>query len=361
VSHALATAGLFALAGAVFLLPLIPAIVELRLKRDAQALNVIQQYAGDIRHFSFGFRSYAAELLTPLQQCVDSGRTATGMLPHGDRFLLLGRPEPALLLPGGSSEKVCDLVVAAGTDLTLPDGMTFMKEMYASRELIGGANCTYRAILGDGNVRLDCASAVTRWVHAAGTFQAEQDCDLYGRISSDREIMLRDGCFFQRLHAPRIVFGRTDTAAEAQGRGPSDHFGGPGATSVAASRRLVDGDLEIGRGEVVTGSIVSRGQLHIGAGARILGSVKSNRRMTLESGISIAGSVVSASAMQIGFNCRIAGPVIAEQGIAIGSGTRCGTPERPTTVSAPTIEVEDGAVVFGTIWARQEGRVVPRQ
>jgi hypothetical protein len=34
--------------------------------------------------------------------------------------------------------------------------------------------------------------------------------------------------------------------------------------------------------------------------------------------------------------------------------------ERPTTVSAPWIQVEEGAVVFGTLWAREDGKVVAR-
>lgn len=361
MSHALATVGLFALASTLFLLPLIPAFVELRLKRDAQALNVIQQYAGDIRHFSFGFRSYAADLLAPLQQCVASGGTATGTLPHGDRYLLLGRADAALLLPPGANGKTCDLVVAAGTDLTLPDGMTFAKEMYASHQLTGGESCAYRAILGEANVRLSRASTVIRWAHAAGVFQAEQDCDLYGRISSDCEIELQAGCFFQRLHAPRIAFGLSGAEPEPHGTRPSDLFNEPMSASVAVGRRLVDRDLEIGRNEVVTGSIVSRGELRIGAGTRILGSVKSNKHMTVESGVSIAGSLISASTMHIGSNCQIAGPVIAEQGMVIESGTRCGTSEKPTTVSAPAIAVEEGVRAFGTIWARQEGHVVPKQ
>lgn len=361
MSPALATVGLFALAGALFLLPLIPAVVELRLKRDAQALNVIQQYGGDIRHFSFGFRSYASDLLVPLQQCVASGGTATGTLPHGDRYLLLGRADAALLLPPGTTGKTCDLVVAAGTDLTVPDGMAFAKEMYASRQLTGGENCTYRAILAEGNVHLRRGSKVIRWAHAAGSFHAEQDCDLYGRISSDQDIELQSGCFFQRLHAPRIVFGLASAAADPGSARPFNLSTEPASSSIAVGRRLVDGDLEIRAGEVVTGSIVTRGNLRIGAGARILGSAKSNKHMTVESGASIAGSLISASTMHIGSDCGIAGPVIAEQEMVIESGTRCGTPEKPTTVSAPTIEIEEGVIVFGTIWARHEGRVVRKK
>ena len=361
MSATLATAGLFALAGAIFLLPLIPAFVELHLKRDAQALNVIQQYAGDIRHFSFGFRSYASDLLAPLQQCVASGGTATGTLPHGDRYLLLGRADTTQLLPPGAGEKTCDLIVAAGTDLTLPGDVTFAKEIYASHQLTGGENSTYRAILGDAGIRLGRASKVMRWAHAAGSVRADQDCDLYGRISSDLKIELKLGCFFQRLHAPCIAFG---LAAEDSSPEAAPHFdvaAEPISSSVAVGRRLVDGDLEIPAGEVVKSSIVTRGALRIGAGARILGSVKSNRHVAVESGVVVAGSLISASTMHVGANCRIAGPVIAEQEMLVESGSQCGTFEKPTTVSAPVIEVEEGVVAFGTIWARQEGHVLARK
>jgi len=358
VTAVLATAGLFVLTGATFLLPLIPAFVEFHFKRDAQALNVIQQYAGDIRHFSFGFRSYAADLLGPLKECVASAGTASGTLPHGDRYLLLGRPDTAQLLSPGNSEKTCDLIIAAGTELTLPDGITFAKEMYASRNLIGGENCTYRAILADAGIRLRRASKVIRWAHAAEDIHAEQDCDLYGRVSSDRKITLESGCFFQRLHAPHISFGPASLSALPNAAPRVGASAEPFSISVAAGRRLVDEDLEIPAGEIVRSSIVTRGSLRIGAGAQILGSVKSNHHMAVDSGAVIAGSLISATTMHIGANCQITGPVIAEQEMTIESGSRFGTAEKSTTVSAPVIEVAEGVQAFGTIWARYEGHVV---
>jgi len=360
MSAALATAGLFALAGALFLLSLMPAIVELRLKRDAQALNVIQQYAGDIRHFSFGFRSYASDLLASLERCVASGETATGTLAHGDQYLLLGRADTAQLLPPSASEKTCDFVVVAGTELTVPHGITFVKELYASRQLTGGKNCTYRAILSDDAVRLGRASKVIRWAHAAKSIHAEQDCDLYGRISSEIEIDLQVGCLFQRLHAPRIAFGLPAAQKDSAGALPLVQPTEPISSFIAAGRRLVDGDLEIPAREIVEGSIVTRGGLHIGAGAQILGSVKSNHHLTVDSGAFVAGSLISATTMHIGADCQIGGPVIAEHEIVIESGSRCGTFDRPTTVSAPVIAVEEGVVAFGTIWARHEGHAVAK-
>ena len=353
MNPALGTVLLVLLAGILFTLPLVPALMELRFKRDAQPLDVVQQYAGEIRHFSYGFRSYINDLLEPLRECVASGTTACGTMPDGDQYLLLGRADDKHFVSAGGPTATCQSVVAAGIDVVLPDGVTFAKEVYAAGKFTGGEKSVFRALLGEKDIHLRRASTVIRWAHAVGAFRAERDCDLYGRISSDHEIQLESGCAFQRLNAPRIVLGRSD-AQETN----------VGTETVAAilpgGRRLVDEHLEIQAGEIVSASIVTRGRLHIGAGARVLGSVKSHEHLALEAGVHVEGSLISASTMRIGPDCHIAGPVIAERGIAIETGTRCGSARAPTTVSAPTIEIEGGVTVFGTIWARTQGQVVPQ-
>ncbi len=88
--------------------------------------------------------------------------------------------------------------------------------------------------------------------------------------------------------------------------------------------------------------------------------MKSNGHLTMDSGASVEGSLIGGTTMHVGPDCRIGGPVLAEHGIVIESGTHCGSAANPTTVTAPTIELEEGVLVFGTLWARNEGRVVPK-
>jgi hypothetical protein len=353
MNPALSTIALILLAAILFMLPLLPALMELRLKRDAQPLNVIQQHAGEIRHFSYGFRDYIAALLEPLRECAASGTTAKGTMSDGDEYLLLGRSSDALFVSAGEKMTNCHAVVAAGMDVVLPDGITFTKEFYAAAEFTSGETNVFRALLGEKDINLKRASTVTRWAHAIGALRAGRDCDLYGRISSDREIQLESGCAFQRLNAPCIALGRPNTEMKTVGAETT-------RASPPAGRRLVDEDLEIRAGDIVTTNIVTRGTLHIGAGARVLGSVKSGRHMRVEAGVRVEGSLISASTMHIGRDCRITGPVIAEHGMTIETGTHCGSSGTPTTVTSPTIAIADGVIVFGTIWARTEGQVVPR-
>ena len=68
-------------------------------KSDASPLNVVQQHAGEIRHFANSFRTYIQVLEPILQQCVTSGATASGILSDGVEYLALGRCDDSQTLP----------------------------------------------------------------------------------------------------------------------------------------------------------------------------------------------------------------------------------------------------------------------
>jgi len=349
----LAVTILMVLAGAMFMLPLVPALVELHRKSDAQPLSVIQEHAGEIRYFAKGFRARIAGLQESLQQCVASGAAASGTFSVEDECLMLGRADEPLLLPFLGKGTACPFVIAAGADLTLPRATTLAKELYVAGRFTGKEEIRYRAIYGEKEVHLGPASSVARWAHAAGEFSVERGCTLYGRISSDHVIRLQEDCVFLRLNAPRIELGTNRAEHQVH---PEDSAFTDSYSEV--TRRVYDGDLEIPGGELIVGNIVARGKLHIGAGALIRGSVKSSRDMVLESGVCVQGSLISARRMRIGAGCSIHGPVLAERQMVVATGTYLGAQQRPTSVSAPQVLVEEGVVVFGTLWAREHGEVV---
>ncbi len=346
----IAVVGLILLTSALLLLPLVPALAELHSKSDALPLDVIQQHTGEIRFFADGFRSYMKGLEPALRECVSSGAHAKGTMPDGAEYLVLGRGEEALFLPFREQNELRPVMIASGTDLLLPSETSFSKDIYSAASVIGGTKNRYRAILAEKDIRLGRESSVMRWVHAVGEFSADPACRLWGRVSSETGIRLSAECSFLRLNAPYIVIGPEAEPAQDPSQPPADATG--------HQRLFHDGDFEIRAGEVFLGNLVVRGRLRIGAGARVCGSVKSEKGLVLEPGASVEGSLISASIMQIGPDCRVRGPVIAERTVLLQERTRCGTLHNPTTVSAPNIQVEQGVVVFGTLWAREEGQVV---
>jgi len=316
---------------------------------------VVQENTGEIRHFANSFRVYIKGLQPIVQRCVADAVSATGVLPGGEEYVVLGRADEALMLGLQQRDLTRPVIMASGVDLVVPAGGTFSKDIYAGAQFIGGDKNNYRAILGENSVHLGAASQVIRWVHAVGDFTAESGCRLYGRVSSDSLIRLSTDCIFLRLNAPRIEIGDAAVKEDA-----TSSFVPASANSASSQRFFHDGDFEVQPGELIRGNIVIRGNLRIGPGARIYGSVKSTKDLVLGDGASVGGSLVGVQ-MRIGRNCVVHGPIIAERELAIAIGTRCGTLKHPTTISAPQISVEKGVVVFGTLWAREHGEVVASQ
>ncbi len=349
MSAVFSVALLLAIVGTMLALPLLPALRELREKSDATPLNVVQQNAGEVRHFADGFRLYLKGLDEDLQRAASSGMVATGSLPDGTNYMVLGRADGDFPIDNG----VCPTLLASNGDLTVPSGATFSKDIYAGGDFSGGEKNRYRAILAEKAMHLGPASHVTRWLHAVEELSAGPGCTLLGRTSSDRLVRLQSGCRFTRVHAPLIVAGSLANDHLAR---IGNYFG----TQVAHStdRFLYDGDFTIEARDVVHANIVVRGTLRIGAGARVCGSLKSGKDLVLESGVSVEGSLISGQRMHVSPNCILTGPMIAEHGMFLGTATVCGSPERPTTVTSPVIEVEEGALIFGSLWARESGRVV---
>jgi predicted acyltransferase (DUF342 family) len=353
VSAGLSVAALFLLTGTLFALPLLPAIWELQSKSDAAPLNVIQQHAGEIRYFADSFRGYLQPLEPLLRECALSGQKAAGVMPDGTQYLVLGSGSEAINLPLGEKDRLCPVLLASGGDLTVGSDSTFSHDVYSQGRFVGGSNNQYRALMANYELHLGQNSRVMRWVHAGGELNADSDCKLYGRASSDTRIRLGSGCTFLRLNAPRIEFGKLPTRVSAR---TSDVSSSP--ASIPSTRVLHEGDFEVQPGEVFHGDLVIRGRLRIGSGARVLGSIKTGKQMVIEPGVRIEGSLICATKLLIGPNCLIQGPVISEREVLIQSGTECGTAYAPTTVSAPRIRIVAAVVVFGTVWARDQGEVL---
>ncbi|HKW16411.1 MAG TPA: hypothetical protein VJO35_02765 [Terriglobales bacterium] len=329
--------------------PLLPAIHELRNKQDAEPLHVIQQHAGDIRHFAQSFASLIKELEPILDRSRYCGDVTRGVLPDGSHYFVLGNADQIPVQKRhGLSE--CPYVIAFSADVNCPGRMSFAKEIYSSRHFQGGDQNQYRAILGGAGIHLGRNSTVLRWAHAGGELIAHEGCSLYGRASAQERIELRPGSRFLRLNAPRIDVGLSS----------EENVSAPAISSSLATkgnRILYEGDVVINAGEVVHGNVVARGKLHLAAGAHVIGSIKSNKNLVIENEAIVEGSVIGAEQIIVGSRCNLHGPVIAERSLVLYSGTICGTPHQLTTVSSPEIQVQAGVVVFGTLWARESGSV----
>lgn len=348
---------LFLACSAVWLLlPLWPAWREFRAKTDAQPVRVPHNGEIDVRHSARGFRDYIrANLAHAMARCGEVREITAGSLDDGTAYLIvpgengsegvtdqLVQPEPRVILSCG--------------DLRLAEKARYPLEMYATETVRGEGGNVCRAILARRDIELGPASTLLRWMHAGRSVRVATGGLLYGRVSADRMITLDMGCQFERMHAPRIVFGQPGRPAARRVQtgtlGPRDV---PGRVEVAAGRWYIQRSLKLPKEKQIEADLVVTGELRIGEGSRIVGNIKSRKDLYLEPGVEVFGSVVSERDLHLGEGCRIHGPLLAERAVTIARDCAIGSPQDPTTVSARKIEVAPGVVAHGTVWAREEG------
>jgi hypothetical protein len=350
----------FALTLAMFILPFVPGLREIRARRDALALPVSPDALVGIRHFANGFRAFLdREMGAALAQVRASGVYQSGWIEDQGQYFVMPGGESVELYEDERLRGVVDRFLASTDDLRIPGGLHCLRELYAGGALHAGAGTELRAALAEGDIVLDSGGRSNRWVHAGGTLTAHEACKLLGRASADHAIALDVGCVFERLHAPTVRFGPSASPVPAanvplpawQPRGLKPRH------ELAAGRMLVEGDLDVPARVRVTFDLVVWGRLTIGEGAHLEASAKSHQIMTLGPHVRVDGSLVGWTHVSLGEANLVTGPVIAEDRLRIGPGCVVGHADRPTTVRAGDIEVRSGSVVHGTVWASRKGEV----
>ncbi|XLZ69897.1 polymer-forming cytoskeletal protein [Massilia sp. SR12] len=348
----------------LFVLPLLPALLEWRLKRDALPLQVVREHDGNIKHFAKRFHEFVvARFAQALDAAAASPAPRAGRLDSGDAYQLVGAAGVPDLPSQEASGQSLDVLVLGAADLRLGSGTLYEKEVYARADIRSGDGNSFRALLAGGEIVLGADCDVLRWAHSDSRLVAGARSRLFGRVSADRELVLHGDTRFGRMHAPTIRFG--DTAPAGTVPAPvaplqytplqrPDHL-----LDDAAGRWLLGGDWALPDHARHAGSLVARGSMTVGAQAWVEGSIKCHGDLVLQAGTRIDGALVCSGDMTIGPGCVIGGPLVCEQKIMIEAGTVLGSLAVETTATASEIRVREGVVVHGTVWARELGYVAP--
>jgi hypothetical protein len=356
----LAVAGVLALFLVWAGLPLLPSLVEWRRRTDATPLRVVRGADVDIAHFATAFQArITGHLGEALAVCGAGGVAVEGRFEDGTPYVVLpddGAPHVSIPPAGPVS---CQAVTIGAGGLELPARALFPLEVYGGGDVAVGEGTVCRAVLAHGDLRLGRGCWALRWLHATGTLAARESCVLHGRASAEGGLRLEAGCRFERLNAPVVAFGTPVAPTAPAALEPWTAKDVPGLVEDAAGRWLVRGRLEIPARRLVTSDIVVTGELLVGEGTRIVGSLKSHSDLRLAEAVIVEGAVVSSRDLVVGSGCSIRGPVVAERDARIGSAVALGAAARPTTLTVRCLEIEAGSAVHGTVWAHGGGRVLP--
>lgn len=333
-------------------LPLLPAIRELLRPTDVEPLTMVGRDNADIGRFARHFREWVSATMTEAD---------------GKLLRVPASPEPGPLrsLPPSSR----DQVVVLERPADLEGGENFAQELWAKAEFAGGPGATYRAILGERSVSVAPRSHVLRWLHSVGVLTVGDGSHLYGRTSSEREIHLGALIGFDRLGAPAIVVGSgspapmppmPDGLTKLERGDPHDSR----LTThdfLRRARRLgshlrIEADTEVPANFLIEGDLVVAGNLRLGPGTRVKGSVKTHGTLDLAQNVVIEGSLVARGDLTVGPGGWVRGPIISESALHLGGGATVGSTATPTTVSGRTVILASGAVVCGHVVTEEGGQ-----
>ncbi len=351
---------LFGSTALVALLPLLPAIAEWRRPSDVVPLRIDSQDALDPPFLARSF-------VTRLDAALAAGEGRLGHSPIVEAPAQAAWPLDARERGAAASQRVWH----ARGDAELPVGIKFFAEVAAHGVLRSATGGVYRALWAGRQLVIAPESTLLRWAHGARV-DVGAGCRLAGRVSADESITVGAATSFTLLHAPRVRFGSLATAASAastasaapaaSAAAPDGVFrlGLPKAVvwNAAAARGTCDGPLAIDARRAWRGDLVCSGDLRLGTGCNVHGSLKSNRDIAIDSGSSVLGSVVAEGRITLGARCNVRGSVVSEMAVALGEGCVIGAPGHPATVAAPRIEVAPGVVVHGTLWAGTSGQAM---
>jgi hypothetical protein len=340
---------LLALALLWFLLPLLPALRELRAPSDVAPLKVVDRSSGHVAYFARNFRQYLDKQL-PAEAGVGD---YAGNLLDGTPFIRVNHRADALApgAPGGEQR----LVILDTPQALTGDGL-FRMELFARAALEGAPGTAFRAVYAERELALGERSQVLRWTHAGGALSVGSHSVLRGRVSSDTAVSLASDVGFERIGAPVISAGRAQDPPPAPPADPPIF-----RLPEDRARRLgdairIEGDLDVPEGVLVAATLVVTGRLRIGLGAIVRGSLKAHGDLELGDEAQVTGSAVSRGRVWLGQASWVGGPAIAETAVRIGKGAVVGTPAQEATVAAPEVELAPGATVYGQISAARSGR-----
>lgn len=334
-------------------LPLSAALRELRHPRDAAPLTIDSNYIKDDRYFATSFESRVAAAVGPAPR--EPG-------PSAVRF---HDPEVIDTIAGNLTierDQVPASIADVHGDLLVRSGTHLIKEALAGGNVTIEQDSTLRAIKSQADIRLGANVRVERWIDAGRTIFASAHTDLGVRATAQQSIVLEPGAVFRFLSAPMISVG---TPALAPSRPAMD---AKPVIDLVAQRRhrvradgalIVDEPFVVPAGVVSRGDVIARGDVTIGEGAILIGSIHSDRDVRLEAGATVGGSIVAERNVIIERSAAVDGHVVAHGRASLASGARIGTPGCVTTLLADEgVEIARESAVYGRIITYGAGRTV---
>jgi len=291
-------------------LPLVPSIIELFLKRDAEPIPIDLKRKKEPDYFGKSFINLLATALKDIKiQEVEK-------LNPVYLKLKLNREEwVGFLNDEKLAESTMDTLIIFTKDTVFLQNHTFKRELVVFGNAVFKNTCVARSLYVKGDCVIEAPVRIARWVHVEGTLIVNSNADLGVSVYA-REIKIRGWATFKRAYAQKIETldellidkkNNKERVINLQG-----NFGITGNITI-------DGE----KGPIfVSGNIFCDDNVEIEGDVWIKGDVFSQKSITLKNGVVVGEegkvkSVVARGEILIEGPFRIYGYLHSEKGVEI--------------------------------------------
>lgn len=358
----------FAMLG-LMIIPLIPAFVELRLKRDADPVKIGRSAYLDIESYSRGFEGFLKNkfkdlLGTDLSFVTNENKEGTfNGMPYIYLKKMVERQE--LVSDIEKNNLYTQKMILAQQDLELPSNMLYENEVFTEGTLSTGRNNYLKAALAYGDIFVQPNTEVLRWITSRGTLHAQGPTTFHGRISAARKIHMEGESLFKWMAAPEIEtnpsISVSNMAADYKEAihyvdTPIQQIESTDIIDVNESVAFIRGDFAPPARWRTSLNIIATGKIILRENSCILGQIKANDDLTIGAGSKLLSSAVSSKNILVRQGACITGPLISEEKIEMISAT-VGQEGSLSSVYAREISLIGACHIYGSAYAEDKGIV----
>lgn len=302
------------------LLPLLPGLLVLRRRSDAEPLLVRADSSRDPRYFGANWRQHHAR---------EPGGLARGPWPER---------APAARPAGGD---LGELYLRAGGHV--------------------GDGQRMQVLVADAGLELGSGVQVGRFVDAEGDLTVGPDADLGTSAASGATLLLSEGARFQRLYGQPLrvrAAGPPDAASPAGLNLPTARPGALRPPELGDEVVWGRGELRLPAGLRLDRDLVAYSDVHLGPGVHLCGDLKAHGSVHLHPGARVDGNIVARRDVVLHGGNEVLGQIHAERSVTVGPECRVGQAGASVTVyAAGHIQLQASAEIWGHVVAERGGQV----
>ena len=277
----------------LLLLPFLPGLLEIYLKKDANPIYIKQDYSKDPAYFG---RSFQKILMKALK----------GELKRVNKVTLSkGKPERLIVINlskiGG---KLFDLTLVDELKVETDKPLEALKEVIIKGDFNIKHSSIFRSLLTLGDLTVDGPLEVKRWIHVEGKANIQAPSNLGVNLYAE-EINILAPCTFKRMFAQVIKVGKEpreedfkDNISSIKGTIKSK---GSLNISTQDKKLIIEGDLISDKNIVVNGDVWIKGSILSHWGAILLKGVILGEEGKIKSVVGKKGVILAKGVKVYGY------------------------------------------------------------